>query len=157
MIGGHGHAKDRPLVERCRAPTIAPTLLDQPGLVQELVAFENQLLVPGASKGEAETLLAPPPLHRVSGLSRPQTEAVFERRERRRLTGAPILPREIPIPALPSSFCRSLGPRLANESQIGDRQSAARPLILDAVAITKGIELFDIPQFLAGLPFDPGA
>src|SRR3984893_6089420 len=86
-------------------------------------------------------------------------QALFDRGERRRPSGTPVLPREKAVPVLPQSLGGSARPRFAHQRQIGDRQSPARPRLagFDAVAVAEGVELLDIAQSLAGLSFDPGA
>ncbi len=87
------------------------------------------------------------------------TSAALERRERRRFCRPPILPRKIAIPALP--LCLGGAGRAAPRARARDRRRSARGRArlagLDAIAVAEGIELLDIAEPLAGLPFDPGA
>jgi hypothetical protein len=65
---------------------IAPAFLDQPGLIEQLVTFENQLIVPRWSKGEPDPLFTQPPLGLVRSLLDPPAEALIERRKRARFS-----------------------------------------------------------------------
>src|SRR6201993_5391347 len=104
---------------------IAPALLDQPRLVEQLIALEDELFVPGAGEGKADPLLAQPTLSRTRTLSRPLAQARLDRRKRRGPAGAPIFPRKIPVPAVPDRFGLATGPRFAHQRKIGHRQCAA--------------------------------
>src|ERR1700680_2989892 len=136
---------------------IAPALLDQPRLVEQLIALEDELFVPGAGESKADPLLAQPPLSRTHTFSRPLVQPRLERRKRRGPAGTPIFPRKIPVPAVPDRLGLAARPRFTYQGEIGHRQRASGPRVLDAVAIAESVELLDIAQLLSRLPLDPGA
>src|SRR6516225_6210167 len=156
VIGRHRYAENQTIARQGRPPEIAPRLLDQPRLVEQLIAFEDELLVPRSGEGETQPLYAQSPFRLTRCLPRPCAETRFERRERRRPPGAPVLPREIAVPALPRRLACAARPHFADQCEISHRQRAPRPRVFDAVAVTEGVELLDIAQFLARLPLDPG-
>src|SRR6516164_2164860 len=71
MIGRHRYAKHQPVARQGQPPEIAPGFMDQACLVEQLVAFEDQLLVPRPGEGEAEPFRAQPPFRLARGLPRP--------------------------------------------------------------------------------------
>ena len=54
MVGRHWHSESRIASQRDPAAEIAPSLWDQASFVDQLITFENQFLIPGDTKGEAE-------------------------------------------------------------------------------------------------------
>ena len=93
-----------------RPADIAGRLGDQPSLVQKLVAFEDQLLVPRSGrqpKGEPKPFLAQPPFGLGRSLGRPPDEAILDPAQRVGLAVAPVLPREIAVPAVPRRIGRT--------------------------------------------------
>src|SRR6185312_3718412 len=162
MIDRHRHAARR-LGRRRAFAAVAHALRHEAGFVEKLIAFEYALFVP-ARAAEAE-IEAQPLLAELAALRRPLAQRRLQRGDRLGPAAAPVLPREIAIPALPRRIgrlprrARRGGPRLAHQREIAERQRALRRLAvgLAAVAVAERIELFDIAQRLMGLPLDPGA
>src|SRR6267154_41499 len=96
MIERHRDAGAQAIAGERRPPEVAGRLGDEPRLVQELVAFEDQLLVPRTCRhpeGQPEPFLAQPPLGFGRGLGRPTRQPLLDPDERVGLAVAPILPR----------------------------------------------------------------
>src|SRR5499426_483766 len=146
---------------------VAACLLDQAGLVDELVAVEHLLLVPRAA-AERETrphALAPAQRTRRRGLGRAARPILEQRQddlvEDVRPLLPPIFPREEAIPWLEAGAGRMQGGKVlrhAREREIADRDDVgagiARPRV--AAAIAEGVELLDVADRKAGLGLDPG-
>src|SRR5260221_12169506 len=113
MVMAHRHARQR-IGDR---PLPAP-LGNQPGLVEELVALQHELLVPAAGAAgntysafaEIEGDALPPlvPHRRLGRRLDPLPESQQDRLgDERRRAATPILPREIAVPAAPSGVMRA--------------------------------------------------
>src|SRR5260221_1708820 len=139
---------------------------DQPGLVEESVALQHELLVPAAA-GNTRSAFAEiegdalPPLvphrrlgRRLDPLPEPRQDCLGDERRR---AATPILPREIAVPATPSGVMRACRMPLTGETEIADRDDMAPDAGLGPVAIGEGIELLDIAERMMGLSLDPGA
>lgn len=155
---GRGGGEDPPVVPLHRYPGgerrgrfsgITRRLCHQPRLIEQLIAGEDELLVPGQAS-LAETHLDPlPPLGHALG---PQGEAGGKAcGESPPFGAALILPGKIPVPVLPRRPRQR--PALAGQGQIGDG-NGARPC--RPVAVGKCVELLDIAEGMAGLRLDPG-
>src|SRR5260221_2538245 len=124
MVMAHRHARqrigDRPLPAR---------LGDQPGLVEEFVALQHELLVPAAA-GNTRSAFAEiegdalPPLvphrrlgRRLDPLPEPRQDRVGHEPRR---AATPILPKEIEVPRTPSGVMRACRMPLTGENQIAD-------------------------------------
>src|SRR5437868_2413996 len=121
---------------------IAPALLDETRLVEQLIALKDQLLVPGSGKGQAHSLLPQPPIQFGRCLPRPQMQTLLDRGKRRRPAGTPVLPWEKPVPVLPERLGGSARTRFTHQRQIGDGQGAARSRLASfgAITVAKGVE-----------------
>ena len=159
MVGRHRRSEGRAVSVWDRAAEYPPRLRDQAGLVKQLIALEDQFLVPRGAKGKPQALGSQPALGIAGRALGPSGEAVFERRQRRGLAGSPVLPREVAVPVLPHRLGDAAGPRLPHQRQIGNGQRPARKPVLafDPVAVTKGVKLFDVAELLARLALNPSA
>src|SRR5579871_3980965 len=159
VVGGHRRPRCRQVRRRRPAPLVAPSLGDEPRLIQKLVALEHQLLIPRGGEGQPETLAAQLSFAITRCALGPARKPFFKRTQRRRLAAAPNLPQEMAIPALPQRIKRAAGARLAHQSQIGHGQRPCRTVVagFDAVAVAKSVKLFDVTELLACLALDPGA
>src|SRR5262249_2370660 len=112
-----------------------------------------------SAEHQTEPLAAQPPLGLTAGGIGPVFEPRLNRAEQRRLAVAPVLPREIAIPAPPFGGGGSSRRGLASQRQIRDDQGRQRSGVVtrDPVAVAKGVELLDIAEALAGLAFHPAA
>ena len=139
---------------------VARRLLDQPRLVEQLVAVEHLLLVPGrAADAEAE----PQPLapaERRGRLAMPRRGPLLEQRhddlvEDRGPPLAPVLPRKEAVPRLEPGAAASRSAAAlsghAREREIADRDhvhaGVVRPRV--AAAVAEGVELLDIADAIA--------
>src|SRR6185312_15320862 len=126
--------------------------------VEQLVALQHGLLVPAPLVGAEAGIDALRPLaalRRVGAVGRPALELRQDQLfDHRRRAAAPILPRQIAVPAAPAGIGVARGARLARQAEIADRDRAAA---LGAVAVGEGIKLLDIAQRMMRLPLDPAA
>ena len=156
-----GTPETGPSVRRDRAAETAPRL--RRSAPPRRAARSGRAPVPhssAAAKASPSRSSAHPLLGLASGALRAHLrEPLFERRQCCRLAVAPVLPREIAIPALPLGRSGTPRPRLAHQGQIGDGQGPAWPGVVafDPVAVAEGIKLLDIAELLAGLALDPCA
>src|SRR6516162_2989040 len=157
---GHGLPRQRGLA------AVAARLLDQTGLIEELVAVERLLFVPrAAAEREARThALAAAERARGRGLGGTARPILEQRQdnlvEDLRPLIAPIFPREEAIPWFEPGAGRAQGGEIlrhAREREITDRDHVgagiARPRV--AAAIAEGVKLLHIADRKAGLRLDP--
>src|SRR5215831_19021742 len=155
MVVHHRHPRqwiDHPSATLC--------LGDQPGLIEKLVALQREFLVPGTArqaKSDLDAVLAVAPCRAVAGPFRPPTQArCDDPRHQGRRAGAPILPRQEPVPALPAWIALSGRVLLPGQPEIADRNQPFPGTVTGAIAVREGIELLDIAKRMMGLALDPG-
>src|SRR6516165_2780200 len=167
VIEAHSLAQPRHGLPRQRGfAAVAARLLDQTGLIEELVAVERLLFVPrAAAEREARThALAAAERARGRGLGGTARPILEQRQdnlvEDLRPLIAPIFPREEAIPWFESGAGRAQGGEIlrhAREREIADRDHVgagiARPRV--AAAIAEGVQLLHIADRKAGLRLDP--
>ena len=73
-----------------------------------------------------------------------------------RRAGAVVFPGEILVPVAPAGV-RRVRPLGARQAEIADRDRARAAGVAATIAIGEGVELLDVAEGVAGLPFHPGA
>ena len=141
---------------------------DETGFEQKLVALEHLLLVPCGSvagEGDAQALGSIECLTRharlAMGGSGPRLEVgLDDLRQASGLAAAPVLPREIRIPAAPHRSVLVVTLRRTDGSQIAhgnDRWIGCHLPVIGPVAVNQRADLPGMPQLDAGLLADPEA
>src|SRR5262245_31554299 len=136
-------------------------LSHQPGLVEQLVALQHELLIPSLlvrSECGLDAMRALPPDGWVGCLAHPSPQARQDRsRDHCGRPITPVLPRKVPIPVVPARALLSRYAGLPGETEIADRDQALVAAPMQAIPIGEGVELFEVAQRVVRLVLHPGA
>ena len=141
---------------------VAPDLLHQAGLVEQLVAVEDPFPVPGDAtqpEGDLAPLPAAPAHGRALGLLRPALQHWHDPLvQHARTAFAPVLPGEEPVDVVPGR-AGSRRALLPDQGEVGDGDHPRTPGQLPRIAVTvaEGVELLDVAQLDPGLVPHPAA
>src|SRR5665648_952456 len=163
MVQRHGPAKlghVAPLVRRGAA--VALRLLDEPRLVEQLIALQHLLLVPAGADAEAdlEPFRSPQSPRGVirrwwplGPFLQPRLDFV---RQDLGLAVPPVLPRQIRVPGRPMRAHHLLA-RAARKREIADRERMRPAWLRVPPTVAEGVELLHIAELDPGLALHPFA
>src|SRR5262249_22421502 len=121
-------------------PTTPRCLRNQPSLIEKLVALQGELLVPrtaGQTERDVDAVLALAPRRAVA--LRPCTQTGCDHPlDQGGRAGAPILPRQEPVPALPVRIALAGCVPLTGQPEIADRNQPLPGAVTGAVAVGEG-------------------
>ena len=141
-----------------RRPAIPCRLAHQPSLIEKLIARQRQILVPRRAVHAKRKRRAALPVGRGSPGPQPRRNGRLDQAA----SVTAILPGKIAIPVLPSRGDAGLHGGFPGQAEIGDRNTLIASRLVPAHLaarrpVCEGIELFDIAEPIASLPFNPGA
>src|SRR6266436_3278057 len=152
------HRRTRQWIDHPSSPL---RLRNQPGLVEELKALQREFLVPGTAgqtERDLDAVLALASRRAIAGALRPCAQSGCDDPDHQgRRAGAPILPWQEPVPALPARIALSGRVPLSGQAEIADRNQPLPGAVTGAITVREGIKLLDIAEWMMGLALDPGS